>query len=126
MPELRTFFYLGVMCIVNAKKSNLAEGGLEVNTKFTFKTGIIMSLLSPKVILFFTSLLPAFIGADSSNALQSLNLTLILLASTFAVHFVYANLGAYTSKFLKKEVKKIELATGVFFVAIALFILLNS
>jgi threonine/homoserine/homoserine lactone efflux protein len=120
--------YMGVRCVLSARTRGGEESvALAVHKQsFTYGSGLMLAVFNPKTILFFTSLLPSFIHSGGEPLAQSLNLTFILLVSTFSVHLIYASLGDYTSKFMVNQTEKIELMTGLFFIGIAVFIFLNG
>lgn len=92
--------YLGVSAIINAVKgqSKLTIDSKASNTRANsvLKQGIIVSVLNPKVALFFLSFLPQFVDADATNTTQQL----LMLGVWFTVlatlcNLAYALLGGW-------------------------------
>jgi len=117
--------YLGCKSFESSRNVVADDIFIGDNVKFSFKSGLALSIINPKTIIFFTSLLPLFIDSNNSLLTQNIYLTVVLLLCTFAVHFIYANLGSYVSPFVKKNMKMIEIVTGVLFIVIAVFILIG-
>jgi len=116
-------FYLGIVCILNFKTAKLEENEVK---NFGVCSGVIISVFNPKTIIFFTSLMPTFINVSDNTVSQSFYLTAILLCCTFLVHLLYAKLGNLSAKVLNNHIDKLELATGIFFISIATFILYSA
>ena len=116
-------FYLGIVCILNFKAAKLEENEVK---NFGVCSGVIISVFNPKTIIFFTSLMPTFIKVSDNAVSQSFYLTAILLCCTFLVHLLYAKLGNLSAKVLNNHIDKLELATGIFFISIATFILYSA
>jgi len=88
--------YLGITSLINCykNKSNLTMTELTDTNKNVFKQGVMISVLNPKVAMFFLAFLPQFVNAGSVNASQEL-LILGLLFSVLATlcNIVYAYVG---------------------------------
>ncbi len=116
-------FYLGIVCILNFKTAKLQQSKVK---NFGVYSGVMISVFNPKTIIFFTSLMPTFINVSDNTVSQSFYLTAILLCCTFLVHLLYAKLGNLSAKVLNNHIDKLELATGIFFISIATFILYSA
>ncbi|MDN2663055.1 LysE family translocator [Psychromonas sp. 14N.309.X.WAT.B.A12] len=90
--------YLGVCSLMNCYRQ---QGAFPIRTnhsqqpKQVFKQGVIVSVLNPKVAMFFLAFLPQFIDPVSNNASHEL-LILGLLFSALATtcNLLYASLGS--------------------------------
>jgi len=99
--------YLGVRSLINCYQQ---QSAFSINTnedqksKHVFKQGMIVSVLNPKVAMFFLAFLPQFIDPASSNASHHL-LILGLLFSALATlcNLLYASLGSVLIKGTKAQ-----------------------
>jgi threonine/homoserine/homoserine lactone efflux protein len=78
----------------------------EQNSKF-FKRGLIVNLLNPKAAVFYVAILPGFITAASSAALQAITLTLTYVVIATAVHSLIVLLGGTAREFLNNRRRRL-------------------
>ncbi|MCM0148979.1 LysE family translocator [Photobacterium galatheae] len=94
--------YLGISSIRNCLRgeSQLIDTSALKNTSNVFKQGVIVSVLNPKVALFFLSFLPQFVDVTAGNvttqlfvlgAVFSVLATIINLMYAMLGHFVFGN-----------------------------------
>ena len=116
--------YLGLMSIKNCSsgKSKTFLDDINVPQGNIFKQGIFISILNPKVALFFLSFLPQFVDSSSGNT----SYQLLVLGSFFTVlatccNIVYAIIGSklFNSRKVSKYNGKIEGLSGVLLVGLA-------
>ncbi|MCH2057506.1 MAG: LysE family translocator [Thalassotalea sp.] len=89
--------YLGVQSIMSALKgeSKIVLSDVGSNQNNIFKQGLIVSVLNPKVALFFLSFLPQFVSpSESSASTQFLVLGLIFTCLATVCNAMYATLGS--------------------------------
>lgn len=110
--------YLGVSSLINCykNKSQFVANEPSVSNENVFKQGIIVSILNPKVAMFFLAFLPQFIDISSPAAtsqLVVLGLLFSVLATTCNV--VYACLGSviFNSPSALKYSRGIEGGSGL-------------
>lgn len=92
---------LGVQSLLAAKRGDRlvpAEG--PTDTRGAFRRGLVSDLLNVKVGLFWTALLPQFVGQDS-GALMPVAMTLTFAAMVFGWLTGYAHLAARLSEVLR-------------------------
>ncbi|GIC76948.1 LysE family translocator [Moritella sp. F3] len=110
--------YLGVSSLINCykNKSQFVANEPSVSNKNVFKQGIIVSILNPKVAMFFLAFLPQFIDISSPVATSQL-VVLGLLFSVLATacNVVYACLGSviFNSPSALKYSRGIEGGSGL-------------
>ncbi|TCM70863.1 threonine/homoserine/homoserine lactone efflux protein [Acinetobacter calcoaceticus] len=114
--------YLGVMCFLNARRNQTIEHSSTDMKSFTFLSGLVISVINPKTLIFFSALLPAFINTQQNYIAQNIYLSIILLICTLSVHLCYAKLGSYSAQFLLKQHRKVDIISGALFMLLAVFI----
>ena len=123
--------YLGVTSLMNCYRNNAK---LTINNKGekqtgVFKQGVIVSVLNPKVAMFFLAFLPQFIDPLSVTAAQDL-LVLGLLFSGLATlcNLLYAGLGSilFNSPKAKKYARVLEGVSGSLLIALSAKIALSN
>jgi threonine/homoserine/homoserine lactone efflux protein len=123
--------YLGVQSLINCYKNNSKICVEESNEKQknVFKQGVIVSVLNPKVAMFFLAFLPQFIDPNSLNAAAEL-LTLGLLFSLLATgcNILYASLGSilFSSPKADKYSRVLEGVSGTILVGLSAKIALSN
>lgn len=116
--------YLGIMSLRNFVRGNstFSIGTTNSKSKGVFKQGVIVSVLNPKVALFFLSFLPQFIDVNQGAAnYQLLVLGLIFSALATTCNVLYSIIGSWlfnnpkTSRFTRA----IEGVSGGLLIALA-------
>ncbi|MDB4837193.1 LysE family translocator [Marinomonas sp.] len=119
--------YIGYLGIINLlplfTPTTRKASSEEPKRNMTFYTGIVLSILSPKTLVFFTAFLPTFILQTESLVQQTILLTLVLLLCTFSIHLIYARLCGLIAHSFKQRMKWIDGITGVTFIAFAFIML---
>lgn len=123
--------YLGVTSIINCYRNNSKICVKNSNEKQNnvFKQGVIVSVLNPKVAMFFLAFLPQFIDPVAVNATGEL-LTLGLLFSLLATgcNLFYASLGSilFSSPKALKYSRVLEGVSGTILIGLSAKIALSS
>lgn len=123
--------YLGLTSLLNCYRNKSKILLEDTNKKDTgvFKQGVIISVLNPKVAMFFLAFLPQFIDPLAINATQNL-LTLGLLFSVLATscNLLYASLGnvLFSSPKAQKYSRVLEGVSGTILVGLSAKIALSS
>ena len=127
--------YLGINSLRHCyqNKSQLvlqhSEEKIEQKQVSVFKQGVIISILNPKVAMFFIAFLPQFINAESAHVAQDL-LFLGLLFSVLATvcNLLYASIGSvvFNSDKAQKYSRILEGVSGTILVGLGVKIALSS
>lgn len=123
--------YLGISSLLSCYRndSNLTAETSNEPPKNIFKQGVIISVLNPKVAMFFLAFLPQFIDPSATNATTEL-LTLGLLFSALATgcNLFYASLGSilFSSPKAHKYSRILEGISGTILVGLSAKIALTS
>jgi len=123
--------YLGVQSLINCYKNESTLCVEETNNKQSnvFKQGVVVSVLNPKVAMFFLAFLPQFIDPTALNATSEL-LTLGLLFSALATacNLFYASLGSilFSSPKAQQYSRVLEGVSGTILVGLSAKIALSN
>jgi len=126
--------YLGVTsllnCYHNKSKISLDDGNdNQEKQENIFKQGVVISVLNPKVAMFFLAFLPQFVDPSALNATQDL-LTLGLVFSVLATlcNLLYASLGSilFSSAKAQKYSRMLEGISGTILVGLSAKIALSD
>ena len=123
--------YLGISSLLSCYRndSKLTAETSNESPKNIFKQGVIISVLNPKVAMFFLAFLPQFIDPSTTNATTEL-LTLGLLFSALATgcNLFYASLGSilFSSPKAQKYSRILEGISGTILVGLSAKIALTS
>jgi len=131
--------YLGVTSLLNCyhnrskicldnNNDDLFQDGKKKQENI-FKQGVIISVLNPKVAMFFLAFLPQFVNPSALNATQEL-LTLGLLFSVLATlcNLLYASLGSilFSSAKAQKYSRALEGVSGTILIGLSAKIALSG
>ncbi|PSV35193.1 LysE family translocator [Photobacterium sp. GB-36] len=123
--------YLGAISIINCYRNNskICVDISDEKQSNIFKQGVIVSVLNPKVAMFFLAFLPQFIDPTAVNATGEL-LTLGLLFSLLATgcNLFYASLGSilFSSPKAQKYSRTLEGVSGTILIGLSAKIALSS
>jgi len=123
--------YLGLQSLINCykNKSKMCVENTNDKQDNVFKQGVIVSVLNPKVAMFFLAFLPQFIDPTAINATREL-LTLGLLFSVLATscNLFYASLGSilFSSPKAQKYSRFLEGISGTILIGLSAKIALSN
>jgi threonine/homoserine/homoserine lactone efflux protein len=123
--------YLGVQSLINCyrNESKICVKNTNDKQNNVLKQGVIVSVLNPKVAMFFLAFLPQFIDPTSLNATNEL-LTLGLLFSVLATgcNLFYASLGSvlFSSPKAQKYSRALEGVSGTILIGLSAKIAFSS
>jgi threonine/homoserine/homoserine lactone efflux protein len=107
--------YLGCRAVYYSTGQTLIE-----SRSYGYKSGVLISLLNPKTIVFFGALFPLFVNSEQSFALQASLLTIELVVITLSIHLLLSIATEKIARFLKRYVVAINQLTGLLFIALGL------
>lgn len=123
--------YLGLISLLNCYRNNASicnDSGIKKQSN-VFKQGVIVSVLNPKVAMFFLAFLPQFIDPVAANATNEL-LTLGLLFSALATmcNLFYASMGSvlFSSPKAQRYSRMLEGVSGTILIGLSAKIALST
>ncbi|MDC8831023.1 LysE family translocator [Alteromonas gilva] len=124
-------FYLGIRAIQCALKgkSKIVITDSQKRQHDIFKQGLIVSLLNPKVALFFLSFLPQFVNPDESSvSMQFLMLGVIFTCLATTCNALYAALGGllFARPETQKYARLLEGFSGILLIGLAVKVATNQ
>ena len=97
--------YLGISTLLGAKSASRVEAPAQASLQRIFTDGVLVSVLNPKIAVFFLAYLPQFVDpAASSATLQILSLGLIYVVLSVITDGGYALLAGGMREWLGKRV----------------------
>ncbi|MGF1769540.1 LysE family translocator [Enterovibrio makurazakiensis] len=118
--------YLGIQSLLSMWKGGskvvLTEDDALASNKNVFLQGVIVSVLNPKVALFFLSFLPQFIDTSTGSAsLQLLMLGLLFSGLATVINVLYASIGswAFRRPNAQRYSRALEGVSGVLLIGLA-------
>ncbi|WP_234497268.1 LysE family translocator [Vibrio maritimus] len=103
--------YLGGRAIYYSRSQAMIE-----ERSYGYRSGVLISLLNPKTIVFFGALFPLFVKGEQYFALQAAVLTLELILITLSIHLLLSLATEKVARFLKRHIVIINRLTGVLFI----------
>tara|TARA_R110001583_G_scaffold18667_7_gene74062 strand:+ start:852 stop:1481 length:630 start_codon:yes stop_codon:yes gene_type:complete len=123
--------YLGLISLLNCYRNNASicnDSGIKKQSN-VFKQGVIVSVLNPKVAMFFLAFLPQFIDPVAANATNEL-LILGLLFSALATmcNLFYASMGSvlFSSPKAQRYSRMLEGVSGTILIGLSAKIALST
>lgn len=117
--------YIGIKSILNKQKINLKKDNIKENT-VSFVQGFSISILNPKILIWFIAIYSQFMSADNSLIF---NVCLISIAGIIdASWYIILTLAVTTAsamRFFETKIKFIQKIQGFLFLALGLGLLVN-
>jgi threonine/homoserine/homoserine lactone efflux protein len=116
--------YLGVQSLLSMWRggSNIVVHDSTGTNKNVFVQGVIVSILNPKVALFFLSFLPQFVDTSAGSAsIQLLTLGLLFSALATMCNILYASVGSwvFSRPNSRRYSRTLECISGVLLIGLA-------
>ena len=87
---------------------------------YSFKNGVLISLLNPKTLVFFGALFPMFITDETHFIRDAIVLTLELVGITLIIHVLVSSAIDKVSHILQNHLVALNRITGVMFIALGI------
>ena len=120
--------YLAYRVYHGSSEIDISEGAVKKNYMELFKTGVIMNLVNPKVMIFFLAFFPGFLWNSSEGTVaQFYILGIVFIITSFIVFSLIAILAGFISNYLQGHKKigfYLKWLQIVVFIGIALFIVM--
>lgn len=117
--------YIGIKSILNKQKINLKKDNIKENT-VSFVQGFSISILNPKILIWFIAIYSQFMSADNSLIF---NVCLISIAGIIdASWYIILTLAVTTAsamRFFETKIEFIQKIQGFLFLALGLGLLVN-
>lgn len=119
--ELMTWLCSAYIAYLGCKALYYANTEMSVAAKgYSFKNGVLISLLNPKTLVFFGALFPMFITDDANFIRDAMVLTLELVGITLIIHVLVSSAIDKVSHILQNHLVAINRITGVMFIALGI------
>lgn len=119
--------YLGVQALLSRHKTQQVDASSPRSFKKLFIDGVLVSVLNPKIAVFFLAYLPQFVDpANGSVTRQILFLGLVYVALSLVTDGAYAILGARSSNLLKRirnSGTRLQYASGSVYIGLGIYLL---
>lgn len=119
--------YLGVQALLSRHKTQQVDASAPRSFKKLFIDGALVSVLNPKIAVFFLAYLPQFVDpANGSVTRQILFLGLVYVALSLVTDGAYAILGARSSNLLKRirnSGTRLQYASGSVYIGLGIYLL---
>ena len=125
MLSIIFLIYIGIKSILNKQKINLKKDNIKENT-VSFVQGFSISILNPKILIWFIAIYSQFMSADNSLIF---NVCLISIAGIIdASWYIILTLAVTTAsamRFFETKIEFIQKIQGFLFLALGLGLLVN-
>ena len=119
--QIMTWLCSGYIAYLGCKALYYANSTMTIASQgYSFKNGVLISLLNPKTLVFFGALFPMFIPADEDFLRYAILLTAELVLITLVIHILVSSAIDKVSHLLQHHLVAINRATGVMFIALGI------
>ena len=119
--KLMTWLCSGYIAYLGCKALYYAKSDMSIAAQgYSFKNGVLISLLNPKTLVFFGALFPMFITDETHFIRDAVVLTLELVGITLIIHVLVSAAIDKVSHILQNHLVAINRATGVMFIALGI------
>ena len=114
--------YLGIMMFKASKITFTLKQNKDVKNNRIIFQAILITLLNPKLTLFFLSFLPQFINLNSNDSLiQSIVLGLVFMLLTFIIFVIYGTLASHFTNYIYEYPHRYTYVQRIFGIFLILF-----
>ena len=119
--QVMTWLCSGYIAYLGCKALYYAKSEMSVAGKgYSFKNGVLISLLNPKTLVFFGALFPMFITDEANFIRDAMVLTLELVGITLIIHVLVSSAIDKVSHILQNHLVAINRITGVMFITLGI------
>lgn len=119
--QVMTWLCSGYIAYLGGKALYYAKSEITIAAQgYSFKNGVLISLLNPKTLVFFGALFPMFIPDQGHFISYAILLTLELVLITLVIHIFVSSAIDKVSHLLQNHLVSINRATGVMFIALGI------
>ena len=119
--KIMTWLCSGYIAYLGCKALYYAKSEITIAAQgYSFKNGVLISLLNPKTLVFFGALFPMFIPSNEHFAAYAVMLTIELVAITLIVHVLISLAIDKVSHLLKHHIVLINRITGLLFIGLGI------
>ncbi|NVK75583.1 hypothetical protein C0J08_22190 [Marinomonas sp. CT5] len=119
--QIMTWLCSGYIGYLGCKALYYADSEMNIAAKgYSFKNGVLISLLNPKTLVFFGALFPMFVPSNEYFVSYAILLTIELVTITFIIHVLISLTIDKVSHLLKHHIVLINRITGLLFIALGI------
>jgi threonine/homoserine/homoserine lactone efflux protein len=115
--QIMTWLCSGYIAYLRCKALYYANSEMTIAAQgYSFKNGVLISLLNPKTLVFFGALFPMFVPSNEHFVEYAILLTGELVVITLAIHVLISSAIEKVSHLLKHHIVLINRLTGLLFI----------
>lgn len=119
--QIMTWLCSGYIAYLGCKALYYANSEVTIAAQgYSFKNGVLISLLNPKTLVVFGALFPLFVPSNEYFVVYSVLLTLELVVITLIIHILISSAIDKVSHFLKHHIVLINCITGLLFIGLGI------
>lgn len=117
--QIMTWLCSAYIAYLGCKALYYANGEMTIAAKgYSFKNGVLISLLNPKTLVFFGVLFPMFVPSNEYFVTYAILLTIELVVITLIIHVLISSAIDKVSHLLKHHIVLINCITGLLFIGL--------
>jgi len=119
--QIMTWLCSGYIGYLGCKALYYANSEMAIKAKgYSFKNGVLISLLNPKTLVFFGAFFPMFVPSNEHFVVYAILLTLELVVITLIIHVLISSAIDKVSHLLKHHIVLINRISGLLFISLGI------
>lgn len=119
--QIMTWLCCAYIAYLGCKALYYANSEMTIAAKgYSFKNGVLISLLNPKTLVFFGALFPMFVPSNERFLTYAILLTTELVVITLIIHVLISSAIDKVSHLLKHHIVLINRITGLLFIGLGI------
>ncbi|MGO2353506.1 MAG: LysE family translocator [Marinomonas foliarum] len=119
--QIMTWLCSAYITYLGCKALYYANSEMTISAKgYSFKNGVLISLLNPKTLVFFGALFPMFVPSNEHFVTYAILLTIELVVITLIIHVLISSAIDKVSHLLKHHIVLINRITGLLFIGLGI------